>query len=143
MPSTTSKAFAPGSFRPGRWVLACVLMAWLLATLAPGLSRLLVHANGGGSPAQAGWIEVCTAHGMDWVTPDGTLASERPDHDPANTLDACGHCTLAVDRFTPPIPHFAWGALSPAPQPLPTLHQPPLPQRVVALAQARGPPRTA
>lgn len=92
-----------------------------LATLAPAISRTLDH---GKSMAERGWVEVCHAKGLAWVKVDG------PDQprltgpgvpsplqvNLAQQLDACGFCTVGIDRGTPP-PDFSHLGLS---QPLPS-----------------------
>ena len=59
---------APWLWQPRRWMLALVWALWVLATLAPGLSRLGAHARA----TRSDWVEVCTSHGMAWVRVDAT-----------------------------------------------------------------------
>jgi hypothetical protein len=117
---TLARRPAPGLWQPRRWLLALVWALWVLATLAPGLSRLGAHARA--TPAD--WVEVCTSHGMVWArsadAPPAIEASAEPS-DPVSALlshlDACAHCALALDRFTPPLPPaLGWLGLSLPPQ---------------------------
>lgn len=118
------------------WLLAAL---FLLATLAPAISRTLDH----GKPvAERGWVEVCSARGMAWVQVDSGSgpANAAPQTDLLHHLDSCGYCVLATDRGTPP-PSFdglGLAALAPAPVPLWAGHV--LPTAPTRLAQARGPP---
>lgn len=116
----------------------------LLATLAPAVSRTLAH---GTTLAERGWVEVCSAHGMAWVRAEGAMPNlgrtASPPPPPASwlrQLDACGLCTLGIDRGTPPPEFDGWGLSLPLPLALPAVaglgHGTPL--RVAAWA--RGPP---
>lgn len=134
---------APWALQPGRWLLRWVLIAWVLATLAPGLSRVWAHVQGPTDEARAGWIEVCTPRGMDWVKPDGTLASQsggEPADKSTPTLDACPHCTLAADRLLPLWPTFQWASLSPSPVGCPEQAGACPSGASFTTAHARGPP---
>lgn len=128
---------APWLRQPRRWLLALVWALWVLATLAPGVSRLGAHARA--TPSD--WVEVCTRDGMVWVRADAV----DPVSDPASGLlahlDACGHCSLALDRFTPPLPPvLAWTGLPQPPQRVAS-HLPPRRWVPPSLEfSARGPP---
>ena len=91
----------PWAQRLARWLL----LALLLATLAPGISRTLSALSGGPPDARPGehWVELCTSQGMQWVRVDLDAAGDAFAPDP-ESLDRCGHCTLAADRFAPLIP---------------------------------------
>jgi hypothetical protein len=114
---------------------------WVLVTLAPGLSRLVAHAHA--TPSD--WVEVCTRHGMAWVRADAATTPGPTGADPVSGLlahlDACAHCSLALDRFTPPLPPaLAWSGLPQPPQRVAS-HLPP--RRWVPPSRefsARGPP---
>ena len=89
--------------RLARHLSGGLLAALLLATLAPGVSRVLAS----GSPLDGpDWVELCTAQGMQWMS----SAQAAGDPSPAqaagdqNALDLCGHCTLAAERFAPLLP---------------------------------------
>lgn len=116
------------------------LLAITLAALAPTVSRALAPA-----PAAApGWVEVCSASGMQWVSlQTGATTTQRPDGSgaPAGpSLDACPYCVLAAERLAPP-PHPVAGicalgrAAEPAPAPASAM---PLAAR--APVRVRGPP---
>jgi hypothetical protein len=131
---------APRLWQPRRWLLALVWALWVLATLAPGVSRLWAHARA--TPSD--WVEVCTRHGMAWVRVDAAspgLTGSDPTADLLAHLDACAHCSLALDRFTPPLPPvLAWTGLPQPPQRVAS-HLPP--RRWVPPSRefpARGPP---
>ncbi|MBB5018608.1 hypothetical protein HNQ59_001899 [Chitinivorax tropicus] len=49
------------------------LMAFLLGALLPSLSQAMQP-----SPAQTGWVEICTATGMKWLGADGVVV-DQPD----------------------------------------------------------------
>ncbi len=75
-----------------------LLVAMLLALLAPSISRALAGTRGAGD-----WVEVCSAEGVQWVQ---LAADGEPlvPVDPLHALDHCGHCALAADRFAPLLP---------------------------------------
>ena len=132
--------------RPRRAVLVCVLVAWVLATLAPGLSRCLQHMARDAGPAaphavQAIWGEVCGPHGMHWVRLD-TLEDPAPGQpsDPDESLNACAHCVLAVDRLAPLVPPGFLSLTLLATYSLPDWTHKPLERTAYAGTQARGPP---
>lgn len=70
----------------------CLLVAMLLATLAPAISRTLSSAHGVGD-----WLEVCTPNGMAWEPLSAPVTHTGDD----TRLDHCGHCLLAAERFAP------------------------------------------
>ncbi|MGS5085429.1 DUF2946 domain-containing protein [Hydrogenophaga sp. A37] len=112
-----------------------LVFAMLLATLAPAVSRTLASWR---VPGQGGWMEVCSAGGVQRLTGDqGAEAPSQPTH---LTLDACALCVLATERFAPLMP-AAW-AMPPGlgGSPLPEA----LPWRFAAWStlrpSARGPP---
>lgn len=134
----TPDGLRPWAHRLARWLL----LALLLATLAPGISRAL--SAGGLHGAQPGehWVALCTSVGTQWVRVD--LGHEAGDLDPdPGSLDRCGHCTLAAERFAPLSPHRP--ALPPtlgepvAPPPLAVL----FPVFSAPVPGARGPPLLA
>lgn len=92
----TPDGLRPWARRLARWLL----LALLLATLAPGISRAL--SAGGPPDARPGqqWVELCTSVGMQWVRVDQGTADGDGTPDPGS-LDRCGHCTLAAERFAP------------------------------------------
>ncbi len=131
----TPDGLRPWARRLARWLL----LALLLATLAPGISRAL--AAGGPPDARPGetWVELCTGAGVQWVRLDLHSPADDAPPDP-ESLDRCGHCTLAVERFAP---------LSPSlPVLPPVLGEPVVPPPLVVLFNvfsapvpgARGPP---
>lgn len=87
------------------WVCALLL---LLATLAPGLSRMLAA----GDPSfRQNWVEVCSSEGMQWerIDPSADGVASSPMGDLLDQLDACGYCTVGLDRGTPPPEFSGWG----------------------------------
>ena len=135
--STLASWPAPWLWQPRRWLLALVWALWVLATLAPGLSRLGAHARA----TRSDWVEVCTSHGMAWVRVDAADPLTDPAAGLLAHLDACGHCSLALDRFTPPLPPvLAWVGLPQPPQRVAS-HFPPRHWVPPSLEfSARGPP---
>lgn len=104
------------------WMLVGLM---LVATLAPAISRTLDH---GKTLAERGWLEVCSAHGMAWVPPEAGTSQFNPDTPlPVSDagllqqLDACGFCTLGIDRSTPPPDFSNWGLTQLLPVALPAV----------------------
>ncbi len=89
--------------RLARRLAGVLLTAWLLATLAPAISRGLAAGADpvGEPPARAHWVELCTDQGMQRVWADAPPAPA--DSTPAH-LDRCGHCLLQAERFAPLLP---------------------------------------
>lgn len=111
-------------------------LAWLAVfalTLLPSLTRVVNAAT------QGGWVEVCSAQGMRWVAPDGTV-SERG---PAGQIAAHGeHCPLCgAGAAAPPIAAAA-SALPPLGETFvaPLFLHAPRPLFAWSSAQPRAPP---
>ena len=125
------------------WVWG-LMLTMLLSTLAPGVSRMLAAVA---EPASGqGWVEVCTAQGMQWahLEPEpGSGAGDSVLADLLHRLDACGHCALATDRGTPPPDFSGWGLSQPVPHALPALTGQGVPATPVRSPGARGPPMHA
>lgn len=72
------------------------MLAVAFAALAPAVSHALASASG-----SAAWVEVCTAHGTQWVAAGGDLQT-----DPAESLDRamnpCALCHLSGAGWAPP-----------------------------------------
>jgi hypothetical protein len=103
--------------RLARRLAGVLLAAWLLATLAPAISRgLAAGADPVSDPlARAHWVELCTDQGMQrvWADAPPAPADSTPAHldrppAPADSttahLDRCGHCLLQAERFAPLLP---------------------------------------
>jgi Protein of unknown function (DUF2946) len=113
------------------------VLAWLAVfalTLLPSLARV-VNAT-----TQSGWVEVCSAQGMRWVAPDGTLSERGPGGQSAAHGEHCPLCGSGVaapptavavsglpppgDAFVAPLflhaPRrlFAWSSAQPRAPPL-------------------------
>lgn len=75
-----------------------LLVAMLLAVLAPAISRALARTRVAGD-----WVELCTSQGMRWVqlTAEGTEPEPLSADDLLHALDDCGHCALTAERFAP------------------------------------------
>ena len=133
----------PGGLARQAWVWVWGLLL-LLSTLAPGVSRMLAAVA---EPASGqGWVEVCTAQGMQWahLEPEpGSGAGDSVLADLLHRLDACGHCALATDRGTPPPDFSGWGLSQPVPHALPALTGQGVPATPVRSPGARGPPMHA
>lgn len=82
--------------RHRRFLLWLAMLAVAFTALAPAVSHALASASG-----RAGWVEVCTAHGTQWVAADGNLQT-----DPAESLDRamnpCTLCQLSGAGWAPP-----------------------------------------
>lgn len=76
-----------GLLRRAVWA---VLAAVLFGSLAPAVSRVLAAAD-----ARAGWVEVCTANGVQRI-PTGDADRQAPVH--AALGDHCGYCRLQSDH---------------------------------------------
>jgi hypothetical protein len=74
---------------------ALAWMALFALTLLPSLSRV-VNAT-----TQSGWFEVCSAQGMRWVAPDGTLSQRGPGGQSAAQGE---HCPLCGGAGAAPLP---------------------------------------
>lgn len=86
-----------GISSPRQRVAWLLLAAVLLGALAPTVSRWLAGSNAG-----TGWVEVCTATGVNRVPADGS-APESPAH--AALGEHCGYCRLQADLpFVLPAP---------------------------------------
>jgi Protein of unknown function (DUF2946) len=124
----------PRAFR--QQVAALAWLAVFALTLLPSLTRVVNAAT------QGGWAEICSAQGMRWVAPDGTLSERGPggqgaahgEHCPlcgggaaalptaaaVVRLVACGANTVAPLLLTAPRPLFAWSSAQPRAPPLAT-----------------------
>jgi hypothetical protein len=117
--------------RAGPWVLALLV----LATLAPGLSRLHLAARQRIAP----WAELCAS-----ASARPVAASARGDGDAAaHLLDVCAACVGAAALAGPP----TITASSPADRPAQAAPLPPAGSGMAAaswiLAPPRGPPAVA
>jgi hypothetical protein len=89
---------------PARRLYAWIaIVAMALAALAPTVSRALARPAVG----SAGWIEVCTAAGMQALAlaaPDAAASDGPVERAPATglTLNHCPLCLLGADRLGPP-----------------------------------------
>lgn len=126
------------STRLMRTLVRGLLVAMLLAVLAPAVSRALTRMRVAGD-----WVEICTLQGMRWVQ----LASEKvekPSDDGGELLHAlndCGHCSLTAERFAPLHPAGPVGPLAAGTHGLPT-HRADLGYTLDAPSPgARDPPR--
>lgn len=127
--------------RARRWA-GGLLVALLLATLAPGISRALGAFAGGAPDAQGGghWVELCSSEGTQWVRVDmGPVDAGAATPDP-EALDRCGHCTLAAERFAPLLLAPPSLLSAPGAWPLPTFQAWNGADASVRAARARGPP---
>jgi hypothetical protein len=120
------------------WLLA----ALLLATLAPGTSRALTAAAGGAPDARPGghWVELCTSQGSQWVLMDLAAQGAGSDVPDPESLDRCGHCTLAAERFAPLIPDLPVVPVLAGRWAVPVLAATPCVEASLRAARARGPP---
>lgn len=76
------------------------LMVLVFGALAPTVSRL--HAT----TQRAGWVEVCTSRGMEWVQ-IGASSSPEPAK-PAASMDHCGYCLLLAHSPALPTAESDW-----------------------------------
>lgn len=134
----SSRGLRPRARRWAGWLL----VALLLATLAPGISRALGAFAGSPGDLRSGghWVELCSSEGTQWVRvdmgpADGGAATPDPE-----ALDRCGHCTLAAERFAPLLPALPALSVAPGVWPLPTFQAWAGADAPVRAARARGPP---
>jgi Protein of unknown function (DUF2946) len=126
---------------PRAFVKHLAVLAWLALfalTLLPSLARVVNAAT------QSGWVEICSAQGMRWVAPDGTLFERGPGGQSAAHGEQCPLCggagatalpittvmlrpAAVAARFVAPLflhaprPLFAWSSAQPrAPPPAAT-----------------------
>lgn len=118
-----------------------VVMALLLAALAPAAARAVVLATG-----SAPWVEICSVRGVVWVKADAANASTENTSAPAESTpmpgmdQPCAWCGAhAVAAGLPPA---APCALAPLPQPhaVARLEAPAYTSAAWVGVQARGPP---
>lgn len=122
--------------------LACWLVwAMLLAALAPAVSRALASARAEGP---GGWVELCTAEGLQRVAlpsasggDGGAVPGDPKAH---HSLDQCGHCLLAAERFAPLISAWAAMPIDPGAHAVPEQLVFSLVLRPALRPAARGPP---
>jgi hypothetical protein len=123
--------------RLARWLV----WAMLLAALAPAVSRALASARAEGP---GGWAELCTAQGLQRVAlpgASGTGGEAVPGNLHAQlSLDHCGHCLLAAERFAPLIPTWAALPIDPGAHAVPERFVFPPALRPTPRPVARGPP---
>jgi len=109
--------------RAATWL---ALLLWVLATLAPTVSRAMAHVQGEVAP----WAQVCSTTPANTTPEGGALAQHLMDHCPMCALQA-GHAmapppvasaalpTLALSQAMPPLwlhapsPLFAWASAQP------------------------------
>lgn len=134
----TPDGLRPWARRLARWLL----VALLLATLAPGISRALSAAapESPGARPGAHWVELCTSEGMRWVPVDLTAPRAGSDAPDPESLDRCGHCTLAAERFAPLIPDLPVVPVLAGVWAVPVFAATPCVEAALRAALARGPP---
>lgn len=134
----TPHGLRPWAQRLARWLL----VALLLATLAPGISRALSAGAGAPPDVRPGehWVELCTSEGMQWVAVDLATARAGSDAPDPEALDLCGHCTLAAERFAPLIPELPVVPLLAGHWVVPVSAATPGVEAPLRAALARGPP---
>lgn len=125
-----------------RWMALFSSIVLMLAAMVPTVSRALA------TPPGNGWVEVCTATGMQWVQAEGE-ASAEPGTPPASgtlSLDHCPLCHLSTDKVfvLPPAP--ATGLLlepDTTAHAVPEYHPPFVPSGRRFLPLLRAPPAAA
>lgn len=125
----------PLSSRLMRALARGLLAAMLLAVLAPAISRSLTGARGAGD-----WVEICTSEGMRWVQ---IAVADSPRVDPKaldHSLNFCGHCELAAERFAPLVPVLPVVDVPPAIWAVPVHREAATISADAPSASARGPP---
>lgn len=134
----TPDGLRPWARRLARWLLVAL---WL-ATLAPGISRALSAAAPGAPDARPGahWVELCTSQGMQWVPVDLAAPRAGSDVPDPESLDRCGHCTLAAERFAPLIPDLPVVPVLAGVWAVPVFAATPGVDAPLRAALARGPP---
>lgn len=115
------------------WI-AC--FAILLNALVPSLSQAINAVQG-----QGALLEICSADGAKYVTPDGSPAPQSPRDAALHHMQHCPCC--ASDASAPPLPPRLGGVLPVAPQPqvFPSLfYLSPAPLFAWSQSRPRGPP---
>jgi Protein of unknown function (DUF2946) len=75
------------------------ILAWLslfALVVLPSLARVVNAAT------HSGWVEICSAQGMRWVAPDGTLSERGPVGQSASHGEHCPLCGGAAVAVPPP-----------------------------------------
>lgn len=121
--------------RHRRFAVWLTLLVWLLATLAPGVSRAAAHWRGDATP----WSEVCSA-----ATGVQRQDSPTPASGAAHALEHCKFCSLHGNDLGAP-PASAVAAAAPASTAVvpALLLQAPRLLFAWAPAQSRAPPHRA
>jgi hypothetical protein len=123
--------------RLARWLV----WAMLLAALAPAVSRTLASARAVGPD---GWAELCTAQGLQRVALPSASGADgeggQGDLKAHLSLDHCGYCLLAAERFAPLVSTWAAMPIDPGAHPAPEQLDFSPALRPVLRPAARGPP---
>lgn len=132
---------------PRQWILWMATMAVLLASLAPGISKML----SGLRQQPVAWMEVCSAQGAQWVAVNGVRGVEASKQKPGDPKPEqprqqvhgeshCPFCLLQAHGMAPPpavvTPLILVGVDE---HPFLFLHAP-QPLHAWSRAQARAPP---
>jgi Protein of unknown function (DUF2946) len=110
-----------------------VWLALFALVLLPSLARVVNAAT------PTGWVEICSAQGMRWVAPDGTVSERGPNGQLASHGEHCPLCSagaaaLATDASDLVLPKFGDALVAPL-----FLHAPTRPF-AWSSAQPRAPP---
>jgi hypothetical protein len=120
----------PRRARP--FILWLASLALLVGSLAPALSQLVL--------GNAGWVEVCTATGSQWLRADGA-APDQPAPASAHWQEHCPYCSLHLPALgLPPVLHVVALPAAGAGMLPPLLLHAPRPLFAWAGAQPRAPP---
>jgi Protein of unknown function (DUF2946) len=116
------------------------VLAWLALfalTLLPSLMRVANAAT------QSGWVEICSAQGMRWVAPDGTLSERGPGGQGAAHGEQCPLCCGAGAAALPAVTGTPRPAAVAAGFVAPLFLHAPRPLLAWSFAQPRAPPPAA
>jgi Protein of unknown function (DUF2946) len=116
------------------------MLAWLAVfalAMLPSLTRV-VNAT-----VHNGWVEICSAQGMRWVAPDGTLSERGPGGQRAEHGQHCPLCGGAGVAALPATAATVLPAAFDADVVAPLFLHAPRPLLAWSFAQPRAPPHAA
>lgn len=141
----TQPAVPPHRMTPHRrkpWLAWMILWAFMLAALAPTVSRALAATATTSNPV--GWVEICSPDGVQWVDPvTGEADTRQEPRGDGTELDRCPLCVLMGERLAAPPAPIAIASATLSATVAPLALQAPSPQpRYLLAAHPRGPPGT-
>lgn len=122
------------------WLTWMILWAFMLAALAPAVSRTLAAT----ASSPVAWVEICSPDGIQWADPATGDADARQEPPGDGTeLDRCPLCVLMGERLAGPPASIAIPSATLSATVAPLALRAPSPQpRYLLAAHPRGPPGT-